>query len=152
MNRDSVATRVMAKRIDAFREDIEEPLRFLRAALSVVRGVRQDHVRLRTEAREAVDQGEAVQTRVRFHIVFDRHGKRGSRPVRYVVHDEVPYAEERLVRIHPEAEGMREGLPRLGKRSTNRLRRRPLQRTPTPRRAGRLAVPAIRGISQALTE
>src|SRR5205807_2919147 len=63
-----------------------------------------------------------------------------------------PHAQERLVRIHPEAEGMREGLPRLGERSTNRLRRRQLQRPSTPGREWRLSVHVVRGFHEALKE
>src|SRR5256886_4840360 len=107
---------------------------------------------LGTKAREAVDQGEAVQARIRLHIVFDRHGERGPRPVRDIVQDEVPYAEERLVRAHPEPEGMGKGLPRLGKRSTDRLRRRELQRPLTPGREWRLSVHVVRGFHEALKE
>ena len=152
VDRDPVSTRVVPERIDALGEDVEESLRFFRAAFPVVRGVGQDHVRLRTEAREAVDQGEAVQARIRFHVVFDRHGQRGPRPVRDVVHDEIPYAEERLVRVHTETEGMGKGLPRLGKRSTDRLRRRELQRPLTPGREWRLSVHVVRGFHEALKE
>src|SRR5207244_10957489 len=47
---------------------------------------------------------------------------------------------------------MGKGLPRLGKRSTDRLRRRELQRPLTPGREWRLSVHVVRGFHEALKE
>ncbi len=89
----------MTERIDALREHVEKSFRLLRAALSIIGRVRQDDVRLRTQACKGVHEGEAVKSRVRLDVVIDRDREGRARPVRDIVHDEIPHALERLVGI-----------------------------------------------------
>src|SRR2546421_755113 len=72
MDRQSMAARILAERVDALQQDFQESPRFLGTPVAVVDRVRHDDVRSGAEARERVDQREAVEARVRVHVA--RHG------------------------------------------------------------------------------
>ena len=152
MDRQSMAPRILAERVDALQQDLQEPLRFLGTAVAIVDRVRHDDVRPGAEAREGVDQRETVQGRVRVDVARHRDGQGGSRAVGDVVHHEIPESLERLVRVDAQPEGMGEDVPLFRERFADRLRRRQLERPSTPGREWRASVGVVRRFHEALKE
>src|SRR5207245_710652 len=152
VDRQSMAACVLAERIDAFQQNLEEPLRLLGTAVAVVDGMRHDDVRPRAEARERVDEGEAVQARIRVDVAGHRDGEGGPRAIGDVVHDEFPHALERLVRVDAQPKAMGEDVQLFRERFSDRLRRRQLERPSTPGREWRAYVGVVRRLHEALKQ
>ncbi len=133
-DRDPMAPGVGPEGTDALGYDLEEPGRVRGAALPVVGRVGQDHGGPRAQGGQGVHESEAVQGRVSLDVLVRGHRQGRPRPIRDVVHDEVPHPREGPVRVDPEAEGMGEGFPHLDEGLTNRFRRGEFQAPLTPGR------------------
>src|SRR2546425_11853450 len=152
VDRETMAARVLAERIDALQQDLQEPFRFLGTSVAVVDRVRHDDVLPRAEACERVDQREAIEGRVRIDITRHWDGQGGPRAVGDVVHHEIPNSLERLVRVNAQPEGMGEDVPLFRERFADRLRRRQLERPSTPGREWRASVGVVRRFHEALEQ